>query len=67
MGRIDEAMTELTTALGANPNDVELLNTLMQYHWQAGHRAAALQYARRLAMFLPDDRSLQQFIRELQQ
>jgi len=65
--RRDEAMTVLKEALKGHPNDRDLLSALIAFSRADGDAAAALNYAQRLAVITPEDRSLTRLIDELRQ
>ena len=64
-GRIDDALAVLQAADTHNPNNPDILSTLVSIHRETGDNAAALLYARKLATAMPGDASLQQLVKEL--
>lgn len=64
-GRLDEAIRVLETIHRQHPGDLLTLSTLVTYSRESGHRAEALDYARRLHELVPHDPSVEQLIREL--
>ena len=64
-GRRAEAQRVLETALQTNPSDVSILSMLLQGALRDRDAWRALPYAERLRILLPDDRSLEDIIRQL--
>lgn len=52
--RLDEAITLLTQAITATPDDDTLLFTRGRLHWRLGHRAEAMANYARAAELHPD-------------
>ncbi len=66
-GRAEEAMTALTEALKSHPNDRDILSALVAFKRMGGDAAAALNYAQRLAVIIPDAIVLTKLIDDLRQ
>jgi tetratricopeptide (TPR) repeat protein len=64
-GQRDEAMTVLKEALKSHPSNREILQALVSFSRLAGDAEAALSYAERLAIIVPDDQGLAVLIRDL--
>ena len=64
-GQRDEAMTVLKEASKSHPSNREILQALVSFSRLAGDAEAALNYAERLAIIVPDDQGLAVLIRDL--
>ncbi len=66
-GRSDKALKVLREADARLPNTPDILGTLVSIYREAGDVPAALIYARKLAVALPDDPGVQKLVDELNQ
>lgn len=64
-GQSDRALAALSAAVARHPSDRELLLALATINRDVGHRATALEYARRLAALTPDDPAVTQLVNAL--
>ena len=65
-GKFREALAVLKKAEAKHPSDPDLLGALVAMLREAGEDESALGYARKAAEALPDDESMQRWVRELQ-
>jgi predicted CXXCH cytochrome family protein len=64
-GQIGKALSVLRNADGRHPNMPDILGALVSMHREAGDNRAALNYARKLAVLLPENQGVQQLVSEL--
>ncbi|WP_342714406.1 hypothetical protein AAFG22_11995 [Bradyrhizobium sp. B024] len=64
-GRRDDALAVLKESLRTHPNNLDLLSAGISFSREKGDKAAALQYAERLAQLVPNDARLAALIGEL--
>ena len=64
-GRADEALALLKSAIERRPNDIDSLTAIVAFSRDTGDFSMALDYAKRLAKILPDDRGLARLIENL--
>ncbi|MBR0714595.1 cytochrome c3 family protein [Bradyrhizobium liaoningense] len=65
IGRRDDALAVLKASLRGHPNNLELLSAALNFSREKGDVVAALEYAERMALLLPDDSRLANLIKEL--
>ena len=65
-GQRDAALAALSKANKRHPGDLEILSALISISREAGDQRAALRYAKQAAEILPDDRNVQQLVRDLE-
>ena len=66
-GQAGEALKVLNAALRRNPNDRDVLYGLAHFEGQAGHREAALGYARQLTELDPDNAEYAKMRRQMEE
>jgi len=64
-GRVDEAMAVLKQNLTQHPHDRDTLSALVAFARESGDSDAALDYAGKLSVLMPDDPALKELINEL--
>lgn len=65
-GHLDEALAVLAGASDRHPGDTDILLALVTFNRDAGHRAQALGYARKLQALVPGNTSVEGLVKELQ-
>jgi Flp pilus assembly protein TadD len=65
-GRKDEALVVLKESVARHPNDRDALLALVNFNRDAGDLAAALAYAKQLALVAPNDPNVAKFVDDLQ-
>ncbi|WP_442869785.1 tetratricopeptide repeat protein [Bradyrhizobium sp. CCBAU 65884] len=64
-GRRDDALAVLKESFRTHPDNLDLLSAGISFSREKGDKAAALEYAERLAQLMPNDSHLADLIREL--
>ena len=66
-GKRTDALSLLRTANLKHPADIDILNALISINREAGDRASALVYVKKLAAWFPDNPELKKLLSDLQQ
>ena len=67
LNRTQDALEVLESAHGQRPGNRQLLTTLITINRDRGDTSAAIGYAKKLSVLVPDDQGLRQLIEQLQQ
>jgi predicted CXXCH cytochrome family protein len=65
-GQVSKALTVLRETDVRHPNTPDILGALVSMYREVGDNPAALEYARKLAAALPEDRAVQRLLTELE-
>jgi len=66
VGEIDRAIEVLQTSLAHSPGDIEVLYALVTFNRDAGRNPAALAYAKKLQVILPDNPDIARLMESLE-